>query len=156
MTRKAFTLTELLVGIAIMAILAASASMSARHFSSQTAKHEAERTAAYIQTHLRRADKTHDVLWFDVTAQGIEVRTGKDNDKADLVSPSFEVRTGCSFSQTKYLVCNKESGRYSRHDYTEIAAYAPVVASADKGSGSQQTITVNGADGEVYYVIIGG
>ena len=157
MARKAFTLTELLIGMAIMAVMAASVSLSARHYGIQTAKHEAERTAAYIQTHLRRADKTHDVLWLAVTSDKIEVKTGKDNAKAKLKSPSFEVRTGCSFAANVYLVCNAKSITINGRQYKEVSPYAAVNLSTSASTDSdKQTITVNGADGEKYYVIIGG
>ena len=77
MRRRAFTLTEVVVSILVMGIMASAIVLSSSS-SKQTAKSEAERAAALIGRLIERADRTRSAFWLDVKNDRLEIRTGAD------------------------------------------------------------------------------
>ena len=160
MKNKAFTLTELLISIMIMAILAGVSILNLDNMSSQTAQREAERIAAYIHTHLRRVDITQDTLWISITSENIELKTGRFGDlsrynEANLVDdPSFKTSTNCTFQGNFHFVYPKESEvNLGSIKFQPIPEGATVEAST--ATTGTYCITVNGADGKTCNVLIG-
>ena len=142
MKHKAFTLIEMVIAIAIMGIMATAVVMNSRTLTKHSAKDEAVRVAAYMQSHLRRADINKDVLWFDIDSdkQKIELRKGKEYDSS--VDPEkLEANGGCSYSYS------------SSSNRLLISNDAYVTASAD--ANAKHYITVTDADSKKYYVLIG-
>ncbi|MBQ3653334.1 MAG: type II secretion system protein [Synergistaceae bacterium] len=92
MRRRAVTLTELTVGIAILSLLAGAFTLSPNLWS-YTAKREAERLAAKITALTREADRRriNFVLDIDKTVMKIEWKGKKS------VLKRFEASTGCSY-----------------------------------------------------------
>ena len=149
MRRKAVTLTELLIGIAILGILAASMSLSNNTFSRQTAKREAERVAGYIQAKLLDSDRTHDGLWFTVDEQKILLLRGRTLDDAVSKDQPLEASTECSFTAIK-LRYRTDKDKYA---YKEISPDSS--AKVVQGDLPGYRITVSGADGKTCDVVIG-
>lgn len=155
MKHKAFTLIEMVIAIAIMGIMATAVVMNSRTLTKHSAKDEAVRVAAYMQSHLRRADINKDVLWFDIDSekQKIELRIGEKYLSAELQKPDLEASGGCSYSyssSSNRLLYNKNT---TSSTYDTISNDAYVTASAD--ANAKHYITVTGADSKKYYVLIG-
>ena len=93
MMRKAVTLTELLIGIAILGILAGTMSLSNNAFNRQTAKREAERMQAYIYRQMQKADRIHKNFTLQVDGEYLTVNWG-DSANTDT---SFKASDGCRF-----------------------------------------------------------
>ncbi len=151
MRRIAMTLTEILIGLSIMSILAGVMTLNSNTIGQQTARREAERVAAFFRTHIHRANMTHDVVWFTVSVAGtpnrIDVQIG-DNKTYPLKTDKLEAMEKCSFSPNLKLVYNKNSaGQY----YT-----IPADASVDIGPENTafHCLTVTGADGKTCTVRI--
>ena len=145
MRRKALTLTEVLTGLSILSILAGVMTLNSATVGQQTARREAERVVAFFRSHILRANRTHDVVWFtvdvDETPNSIEAKIGTDQD-SPLKTDKLEAREKCSFStSTKKLVYNKDN----QGTYNTIPANASV--DIDSGTGGY-SLTVNGADGK--------
>ena len=151
MKHKALSIIELLIAITIMGISAGAVALSLNAVGKQGAKNEAEKVARYIQSHLRMADVTKDVLWLDIASDKIEVRTGKTYDSsAEPKEPVCNASKKCSYSSTTTpLLYNLIDA-----EHKVISKDAAVKTSED--IGGQYHITVNGADGKAYYVLIGG
>lgn len=140
-TRKAFTLTELVVGIMVMAITYAAMSLSSSA-AKQTAQHEAERLAAYIFRTIQKADRIH---------TGFNMYTGQDINTSEYFieikwpggeknhDRSFKPSPGCKY------VDNFDSTTSDGEN-----TYMP----EDKRFKWGGHITVTDSEGEVYYVII--
>ena len=139
MRREAFTLIELLVGMVLMILIAGQASLSLS-ITSQTAKHEAERVAAYIYRMMEEADTMH--LNFDLD-------TLKDS------------------STGEYYISIKWPGSWRNEDTSfrasEGCTYTdnfPGTNGTDTYSARKKrfyfggTITIKDAKGEYHYVII--
>lgn len=153
MRRRGVTLTELLIGITIMAILAGVMTLNGNTIGQQTARREADRVAAFFRAHLRRANMTHDVVWFTVTVDEtphrIDVQIGSDWHNP-LRTDKLEAREKCSFSapSSSKLVYNKNNaGAYQT---------LPADASVDIGPATAglHCLTVTGADGRTCTVRI--
>lgn len=149
MRRKAVTLTELLIGIAVMAILAGAMSLNQGTFGKQTAKREADRVAGYIQAKLLDSDRTHDGLWFVIDEHRITVKRGRTLSEAISKDQDLEANTDCSFSTIKLRYRTDEV----KYAYKEISADSSV--KVVQGTLPGYRITVKGADGNTCYVVIG-
>ncbi len=130
MRRRAVTLTELTVGIAILSLLAGAFTLSPnlwRH----TAKHEAERLAAKITAMTRKADatRTNFILTIDRNIMNVEWGT-----KAGRRDETFRAHTG--FVYYWNAPNNKLTYSHTKNTFT-----------------GGTTISVQGK-GESYYVII--
>ena len=97
MRRRAFTLTEVVVSILVMGIMASAIVLSSSS-SKQTANSEAERAAALIGRLIERADRTRSAFWLDVKNDRLEIRTGADYGTAEREN-DFNASKGCSFSR---------------------------------------------------------
>ena len=159
MKRKAFTLTELLIGMLIMVITAGVFTLNSNMIGRHTAKREAERVAAYIQTHFRKADITQNVLWITITSEEIEIKAGEFYDylaytNAKSVDEPLHASTGCTFPDNLRLVYPATKDRKQG-----AITFKPVSSGASVNIGTdtegQYCLTVNGADGETYNVLIG-
>ena len=160
MKHRAFTLTELLIGMLILTVTAGVFYLDSDALGRQTAKREAERAAMYIQSHMRRTDVTQDVLWIRITSDDIELKNGmfaakNDYDNAKVVEgQKFEAMPGCRFQSDWCLVYPKNT---EQNLGTMIFKPIPSGASINTGTGTagKYCITVNGADGQEYNILIG-
>ena len=137
-TRKAFTLTELVVGIMVMAITYAAMSLSSSA-AKQTAQHEAERLAAYIFRTIQKADRIHKGFNMEVATDSTEGyqyikitwnEVGAENSKN--VEDSFKVSAGCRYENFPSLTYNEKNKQFN----------------------SGYTIVIIDSEGKEYYVII--
>ena len=150
--RKGVTLTELLIGITIMSILAGVMTLNGNTIGQQTARREADRVAAFFRAHLNRANMTHDVVWFTVvdddTPNRIDVQIGTDRNNP-LKTDKLEAREKCSFSTSYHmLVYNKNGAGF----YKTISADASVDIGPE--TAGMYCLTVIGADGKTCTVRI--
>ena len=153
---KAFTLTETLVGLTVMTILAGVMTLSANSIGKQTAKREADRAAAYLQAHLRRADARNDILWIRINKDdnNIEIKTGPVYEDAKPKTP-LKASKECSYLNKLRLIYNVPKAQSVKGTlYSLISHDASVIASSN--SGGQYSFGVKGADGKTYNVLIGG
>lgn len=127
-TQKAFTLTELAIGILIAAIAGAAISLSSLS-AKQTAKHEAERVAAYIYRMVQKADRIHRGFWMNTNPGYIYINwnSGPEDD-------SFKASPGCSYE-----------GFFKEGNLTYNIS--------DKRFPGGGHITITDSAGEKYYVI---
>ena len=153
MRRKALTLTEVLTGLAILSILAGVMTLNSATVGQQTARREAERVAAFLQSHILRANLTRNVLWVTVSnaeaPHSIEVRTGTDFN-VPLKTDKLEASDKCFFStESSKLVYNKSSDTGT---YTKI----PANASVDIGPQTDglHCLQIDGANGKTCFVRI--
>ena len=93
MKRRAVTLTELVVGMAILSVLAGAFSLSPNLWS-YTAKREAERLAAKLTAATRKADatRTNFTIKIDRAVMTLEWQT-----MGGEVDEFFHAHTGCSY-----------------------------------------------------------
>ena len=161
MKRTAFTLTELLIGMLVMAILAGAAILNIDAMGRQSAQREAEKVAAFINTNLRRADITNDNLWITIDSSCVDIKQGSFTSKAlhdnaaSVPNSPVKASNGCTFqSDNKRLIypSNQEQS-LGTTKFKPIPAGAAVNVSTN--SGGKYYITVNGADSETLYVLIG-
>lgn len=148
-TRRGFTIVELSVGIVVMMITYAAISLSASG-AKQTAKHEAERLAAYIFRTIQKADRIHQGFNMDmkseVKADGTKeyyvmirwpnVGLNENEDK------DFKASAGCTYKDN-----------FQGKD-NEITYNATDKKFTNGGADTGGTITVTDSQGEKYYVII--
>ena len=151
--RKAFTLTEVLVAVAIMSIMAGVMALNSTTVGQQSAKREAERVAAFIQGHISRENIARRGLWFQVKENSIKVWHGFDDLSKELQTPEFKANSGCTYtsSTSKFYYHIKQSSFAS--DWILIADDSTVIT--DSGTNGQHIITVEGADKKSLNVIIG-
>ena len=161
MKRRAFTLTELLISMLVMAILAGAAILNIDAMGRQSAQREAEKVAAFINTNLRRADMTQDNLWITIASSYIDIKQGFFTSKAlhdsaaSVPNSPVKASNGCTFqSDNKRLLypSNKEQS-LGTIKFQPIPAGTAVNVSTS--SGGKYYITVNGADSKTLYVQIG-
>lgn len=149
-TRRAFTIVELMISVAVMLITYAAMAVSAQS-AKQSAEHEAERLAAYIFRTIQRADRMHRNFTMD-TCPGtdstgkyyyIEVKWDGVEEYGKNTERSFIASRGCTYSDNF-----PGSGEIAYNANTK--RFKMVDSSAMSGG----TITVTDSQGEVYYVII--
>ena len=155
--RKAFTLTEVLVAVAIMSIMAGVMALNSATVGQQSAKREAERVAAFIQGHISRENMAKRGLWFEVQDDSIKVwhsLKGKEDLQED---PELKASNGCKYSSSSPKMCYgiRESvlEDFSLKSWKLISKDNTAVT--DSGTKAQYYITVEGADKESVNVIIG-
>ena len=101
MKRTGFTMLELVISIAILAIMAAALTLNLASIKF-TAKHEAERLAAKISSLMLKADKTR--THFQINLYENKIRFKWNNNYSDIKNDKnffiedFEAGKGCSFS----------------------------------------------------------
>ena len=165
MRRRAFTLTELLIGTLIMAITAGVLYLNSNTLGRQTAKREAERAAAYLQTHISRTDMMQDVLWITITPDDIELKAGNFTTRADYDNAgrvdgiSFDVSKGCSFQNNLRLNNLRLVYPKNAEQKLGLLTFQPLPSGStvkvSTGTEGKYYIIVNGADGKECNVLIG-
>ena len=155
MKKVAFTLTEVLVAITIMSIMAGVMALTSATVGQQTAKREAERVAAFIQGHISRENIAQRGLWFEIKTDSIEVWHGlKGNTNA---VPKLNANQGCSYGPSTAKLCyNIRENILLKGDmslWKLISADSTVVT--EEGTNGQHYIRVQGADNKFLNVIIG-
>lgn len=145
--QKAFTLTELAIGILIAAIAGAAISLSSLS-AKQTAMHEAERLTAYIYRTIQKADRIHKSFTMDMD---FETNSAGKNEyyvtinwEGGVLDKSFRASPGCRYTD------NFPGGHGDITYNAQNKAFRITGSSAISGG----TITVTDSQGEVYYVII--
>ena len=151
-TRRAFTIVELMISVAVMLITYAAMAVSAQS-AKQSAEHEAERLAAYIFRTIQRADRMHRDFTMDTCSNTdaigkyyyVEVQwdSVKNVEIGGNTERSFRASRGCTYSDNF-----PGSGEIAYNANTK--RFKMVDSSAMSGG----TITVTDSQGEVYYVII--
>ena len=131
---KGFSLVEILMVILVMGVMAAIITISP-NVAKQSAKSEAERIAAYIYRKMQTADRIHKGFKLDLRTKNNDIRTIWNNEDATNVLSDFQLSAGCYYS----------------HNYDDRECAYNVTNKLFPRGG---TITVNGADGETYYVIL--
>ena len=146
-TQKAFTLTELAIGILIAAIAGAAISLSSLS-AKQTAKHEAERVAAYIYRTIQKADRINKNFTmdtdFETNSAGKNEYYVTINWGGGVLDKSFRASPGCRYT-------DNFPGEHSEITYN---AQGKSFRRPESSAMSGGTITVTDSQGEVYYVII--
>lgn len=139
-TYRAFTVTEVMIAILIMAISSAAMLLSASS-AKQSAQHEAERLAAFIYRTIQKADRIHQGFDMnmdfeekgDVKEYYVTIRWwGNNEDK------SFRATKGCRYSDD-----------FKGNELDEL-----VYNSQKRRFNTGGTITVTDSQGEKYYVVI--
>ena len=153
---RAFTLTEVLVAVAVMSIMAGVMALNSSTVGQQTAKREAERVAAFIQGHISRANIAMRGVWFNVNEDNIFVEYGFAYFSKERQYPDFKANTGCKYSVHK-LFYNIESQKTlddaKSYGWSLISKDSTVVT--DSGTNGQHCIQIEGADKKYSNVIIG-
>ena len=155
MKQRAFTLTEVVIAVLILGIMAAAITLRPAS-AKQTAKREAERAALKISRLIETADRNHSALWIDVKDNKLEIRTIKKYD-SNAPKEEFKPTEGCSYSRyntTKYFSYNVPSSEiiYSHENFTMNNISVDVNADP-KG---KYNIQVKDSASSLYYVIING
>ena len=150
---RAFTLTEVLVAVAVMSIMAGVMALNSATVGKQTAKREAERVAAFIQGHISRENIARRGLWFQVKTDSIEVWHGFDYNTSRLQSPPFNATSGCSYTASQTKLCYHIKQSNLEFGWKIISDDSTAVT--DSETNGQHYITVNGADKKYSNVIIG-
>lgn len=155
--RRAFTLTEVVISIVILGIMAASLTLSTSS-SKQNAKREAERIAAVMNRLIESADRKHSRFWFIPDNNEIYIATDEDYLSTTPTEKfNFKVSPGCSFSSSPEMMGynTDENTRYSNVviDTSETPAVRVEVSDETKGD-AKYTITVTGADSSTCFVYV--
>ena len=148
---RAFTLTEVLVAVAVMSIMAGVMALNSATVGKQTAKREAERVATFIQGHINKSNIAMHGLWFVVNPDSIEVRHGFDYYTSIPQTPPFNANSGCSYTASKTQLCYRI--KFVPSGWNAISDDSTVVT--DSGENGQHIITIEGADKKYSNVIIG-
>lgn len=155
--RRAFTLTEIVISIVILGIMAASLTLSSSS-SKQTAKMEAERIAVVMNRLIDSAGRTHSRFWFIPENNEIYISREKDYySSTPREKTNFKISPGCSFSSSPEMMGYNtiENTRYSNVviDTSETPAVRVEVSDETKDD-AKYTITVRGADSSTYFVYV--
>jgi prepilin-type N-terminal cleavage/methylation domain-containing protein len=155
--RRAFTLTEVVISIVILGIMAASLTLSTSS-SKQNAKREAERIAAVMNRLIESADRKHSRFWFIPDNNEIYIAREKDYLSTTPTEKfNFKVSSGCSFSSSPEILGynTSENTRFSNVviDTSKTPAVRVEVSDETKGD-AKYTITVTGADSSTCYVYV--
>ena len=148
---RAFTLTEVLVAVAVMSIMAGVMALNSSTVGQQTAKREAERVAAFIQGHISRENIAKRGLWFQVNENNIQVWNGLKNKEQEL--KPLNANQGCVYTITSSKLCYRIRESVKPSEWELIADDSTVVT--DSGTNGQHCIKIEGADKKYSNVIIG-
>ena len=152
MRHRAFSLTELFIGMLILAITAGVFMLNMDTLGRQTAKREAERVAAYIQTCMKRADETQCGLWLNIQENYINMCTGIKYDASRI--KTMQAAKNCSYTtSTKQLIyrTNQQPTPTSKYKLIDNDS----VVRLNGNITVQYRITVKGADDQSCEVLIG-
>ncbi|MBQ3347689.1 MAG: type II secretion system protein [Synergistaceae bacterium] len=129
--RRAFTLTELIVGVVVMIVTLGVATMSLRSMD-QTAKRETERLVAYIYRQMDKAERIHAIFTLLIDKTAVQIKWNSYTD--------WEIEHRASDGCT-----------YEDNYGTKSITYKPTNKMFVPGH-----ITVSGPNGDTYYVILAG
>ena len=149
------TLTETVIGLAILSILAGVMTLSSGSVGKQSAKREAERVVKLMNSYIMQGNLTHNVTWFTVLKDSIEVKTGESFDHP-VTQEEMSASEGCSY--TKMLLVynwgrNNNPQGYNSDGHSRIEAGDSVSLSAPQTTSYKLTVT--GANGKTCDVYIG-
>ena len=158
--KKAFTVTEMLLAVAIMSIVAGIMALNLPAVGQYTAKREAERVAVFLQGHISKENIARRGLWFKVNDDSIQVWYGLKavNTKEQAVS-TLNANQGCKYIPSlQYLCYHINKSIISKHvwgspSWILISDDSTVVTGT--GKSKQLYITVKGAGSTTCDVIIG-
>ena len=157
MKQRAFTLTEVVIAVLILGIMAAAITLRPDS-AKQTAKREAERIAAVINRLIETADRMHSRFWFIPDSNDIYMSNAKIYYKGSTPKEKldFNVSGGCSFSSSpKLLGYNTEGSTVSNVIInTVLTPSVRVEVSEQTKDNAKYTITVTGAGTSPCYVYI--
>lgn len=154
--RRAFTLTEIVISIVILGIMAASLTLSSSS-SKQTAKMEAERIAVVMNRLIDSAGRTHSRFWFIPENNEIYISREKDYySSTTREKTNFKISPGCSFSHSQGVMgYDTESTTFSGVIIkTSETPAVRVEVSDETKDDAKYTITVRGADSSTYFVYV--
>ena len=151
--RRAFTLVEVVIALAIMSIMAGVMALNSAAVGQHTAKKEAERVAAFIQGHISRANIAMRGVWFEVKTDSIEVRHGFEYSTSIPQNPPFNANSGCSYTASQAKLCYNIKKSKIQTGWEIISDDSTVIT--DSGTNGQHCITIEGADKKYSNVIIG-
>ena len=97
MKRSAMSLTELLVGIAILTILAGITHLSPDLYK-QTSKREAEKICAILSNYIQKANATQVAFNFEVNTKQIKFVWQNTSLSPSERTKTFDASSGCSYS----------------------------------------------------------
>ena len=97
MKRSAMTLTELIVGVAILTLLAGVTHLSPDLYK-HTAKREAERVYAKLSQCMLEADRTHISFILEVESGRLKIIWQKPNIMKSKATEYFDAKPGCLYS----------------------------------------------------------
>ena len=154
MRRRAFTLTEVVIAVLVLGIMAAA--MTLRPDSAkQTAKREAERIAAVISRLIEKADRNHSAFWFIPEGNTLYIVRGRTYSASAREELDFKASAGCSFtSSPARLGYNTESNTSYAVISTNTTPAVRVEVSSQTQDKAKYAITVTGADKSTCYVYI--
>ena len=155
MRKKALTLTEVLVAITIMSIMAGVMALSSATVGQQSARREAERVAAFIQGHISRENISKRGLWLQVNSKDIQVWYGfkKTSFLATEANSYLKANQGCTYNAAKSKLYYHIVASNYVSEWEVISDDSTV--SVSSGTKGQHYITVEGADNKSLNVIIG-
>ena len=154
MTRRGFTLVEILIAIAIMGILAGTMTLSGNS-AGQTARKEAEKVAALISSAVQRADRMN--LSFDVKINNDNVISvdWSQNAPKHMTNNPLKASKGCKY----VLHNNTSSSNLLSFTYAPMNYPNSVLVETRKDTptlpANRYYIEVTGKSGH-YYVLISG
>ena len=151
MRRKAFTLTEIVIAILVLGIMAGAMTLStgsAKQTAKQTSKLEADRIAAQLYRLIEYANRTH--VSFKVLFDGTE--------QTESVSVEWQTPTTSQFYHTGYDREIKLSNGCSIKNLNNVSSKSQHNLAYDIGDNSflppSMTLQVKAPDESAYYIII--
>ncbi len=163
---KAFTFTEVMIAMTIMAILAAAMNMNMTKVAQQTPQKEAERVAAFMQTEINRANIAMHGVWIQVNEYNIQVGYGSAYNAWQLQSHDLKATAGCKYStkndnrKSKFfynIESQSKQDNATSHGWTMISKDSTVVADTNTDTQPKEYyFTVERADQQSCNVIIRG
>ena len=153
-TAKKFSgvsLVELLIGITIMGVLAATITLSANSVQA-TAKSEAEKVAQFLRTYITKADKLHGGYFFKINENEIRLKINNtDQNNLDVLKAS----SGCT-----YIALDNKNINYNTEKGGEVKITGRNLSIQVKDKNNKPTdeeknfwITVTGK-GDPYYAVV--
>ena len=157
MRRKAFTLTEVVIAVLILGIMAAA--MTLRPDSAkQTAKREAERIAAVISRLIEKADRNHSAFWFIPEGNTLYIVRGRTYSASAREELDFKVSGGCTVSSASSTEKGIGYNTEAKSCYVVLSSQKTpgirVEVSSETKSDAKYTITVTGADNSACFIYI--
>ena len=139
---RGFTLVELMVTVSVMSIMAAVIALNV-DFTRQSAKHEAEKVATYIENLMKKSNRIHTSFDIEVKDKVIKVSWGIH----DVHVESLDATIGCTYTPSAEIMI------YDRNNFTNRDRVT--VDTDEKDSSDDEYdyhIKITDSAGEEYYV----